>query len=55
MSPSGNIRINNTMYITTLNSLEENVEAFDDIPLVNNGNSTIFIHDYTGKSPMPRT
>jgi multidrug efflux pump subunit AcrB len=45
MSPSGNIRINNTMYITTLNSLEQKVEAFDDIPVVTNGNSTIFVHD----------
>ncbi|HMH24446.1 MAG TPA: efflux RND transporter permease subunit [Puia sp.] len=45
ISPSGNLRINNTMYITTLNSLEEKVEAFDDIPVVTSGNTTIFVHD----------
>ncbi len=45
ISPSGNIRINNSMYITTLNSLEEKVEAFDDIPVVTQGNTTIFVHD----------
>ncbi|MDO6434032.1 efflux RND transporter permease subunit [Flavitalea sp. BT771] len=45
ISPSGNIRINNTMYVTTLNSLEQKVEAFDNIPVVNNGNSTVFVRD----------
>ncbi|MHA4810300.1 efflux RND transporter permease subunit [Flavitalea flava] len=45
ISPSGNIRINNTMYITTLNSLEQKVEAFSDIPVVTSGNTTIFVHD----------
>jgi multidrug efflux pump subunit AcrB len=45
ISPSGNIRINNTMYVTTLNSLEEKVAAFDDIPVVSNGNSTVFVRD----------
>jgi multidrug efflux pump subunit AcrB len=45
ISPSGNLRINNTMYITTLNTLEQNVEAFDDIPVVTSGNTTVFVHD----------
>lgn len=45
MSPSGNIRINNTMYVTTLNSLEQKVDAFDNIPVVVNGNSTVFVRD----------
>jgi multidrug efflux pump subunit AcrB len=45
ISPSGNIRINNTMYVTTLNSLEQKVEAFDNIPVVSNGNSTVFVRD----------
>jgi multidrug efflux pump subunit AcrB len=45
ISPSGNIRINNTMYITTLNSLEQKVEAFDNIPVLANGNNTIFVRD----------
>ena len=45
MAPSGNIRIDSTMYITTLNSLEDTVAAFDDIPIVTNGNSTVFVRD----------
>ncbi len=45
MSPSGNIRIGNTMYVTTLNSLEQKVEAFDNIPVVATGNNTIFVRD----------
>src|SRR5262249_46910720 len=45
MSPSGNIRIGNTMYVTTLNSLEQKVEAFDNIPVVANGSNTIFVRD----------
>ena len=45
MSPSGNIRINNTMYVTTLNSLEKKVEDFGDIPISTNGNNTVFIKD----------
>ncbi|PSL43466.1 multidrug efflux pump subunit AcrB [Chitinophaga niastensis] len=45
MTPSGNIRINNTMYVTTLNSLEKQVADFGDIPIVTNGNSTVFIRD----------
>jgi multidrug efflux pump subunit AcrB len=45
MSPSGNIRINNTMYLTTLNSLEQKVADFDNIPIVTSGNTTIFVHD----------
>ncbi len=45
MTPSGNVRIGNMMYITTNNSLEKTVEDFGNIPLVTNGLSTIFIHD----------
>lgn len=45
MSPSGNIRINNTMYVTSLNSLEQKVDAFDNIPVVASGNNTIFVRD----------
>ncbi|CAL1518245.1 efflux RND transporter permease subunit [Chitinophaga sp. MM2321] len=45
MTPSGNIRINNTMYVTTINSLEKKVTDFADIPIVTNGNSTVFVRD----------
>ncbi|SKA42889.1 Multidrug efflux pump subunit AcrB [Chitinophaga eiseniae] len=45
MTPSGNIRINNTMYVTTINSLEKEVTDFGEIPIVTNGNATVFIKD----------
>ncbi|MBO9731059.1 MAG: efflux RND transporter permease subunit [Chitinophaga sp.] len=45
MTPSGNIRINNTMFVTTLNSLEKQVTDFGDIPIVTNGNNNVFIRD----------
>ncbi|MBC9933465.1 efflux RND transporter permease subunit [Chitinophaga qingshengii] len=45
MTPSGNIRINNTMFVTTINSLEKEVTDFGEIPIVTNGNATIFIKD----------
>lgn len=45
MTPSGNIRINNTMYVTTINSLEKEVQDFGEIPITTNGNSTVFIKD----------
>src|SRR5689334_16056490 len=45
MTPSGNLRINNTLFLTTLNSLENKVEEFGDIPIVTDGNNTVFIHD----------
>jgi len=45
MSPSGNIRIGNTMYMATTNSLEGTVEAFGDIPVRADSVSTVFLHD----------
>jgi multidrug efflux pump subunit AcrB len=45
MTPSGNIRINNTMFVTTINSLEKKVADFGDIPIVTNGNNTVFVRD----------
>jgi multidrug efflux pump subunit AcrB len=44
-SPSGNIRIGNTMYMATTNALETNVAAFGDIPLKAENTSTVFLHD----------
>ena len=45
MSPSGNLRVDSTMYVTTVNSLEESVQQFEDIPIVTNGGAAVFIHD----------
>jgi multidrug efflux pump subunit AcrB len=45
MTPSGNLRIDSLMYITSVNSLENTVKDFEDIPLRTDGTSTVFIHD----------
>lgn len=45
MTPSGNIKIDNSTYITTLNSLEEKVDDFGQIPVVTEGHRTVFLRD----------
>ena len=45
ISPAGNLRVDSTMFITTINSLEKNVEGFEDIPIKTNGTTNIFIRD----------
>ena len=45
MTPSGNLRIDSLMYITSVNSLEDNVTEFADIPLKTDGSASVFIHD----------
>ena len=45
MTPSGNIRMGNLMYLPTLNSLEQKVEAFGDIPLKTDGENTVFLNN----------
>jgi len=45
MTPSGNIRIGNTMYMTTLNSLEKEVSDFETIPLKTDASNQVFIKD----------
>ncbi len=45
MTPSGNLRIDSVMYVTTLNSLEDEVKNFEDIPITTNGNTALFIRD----------
>src|SRR5579863_10477347 len=45
ISPAGNLRVDSTMFITTINSLESTVEKFEDIPVKSNGLSNIFIRD----------
>lgn len=45
ITPSGNVRIGNTMYIVSNNSLEQNVKEFGEIPIVTDGTSTVFVSD----------
>ncbi len=45
ISPSGNIRIGNTMFVATTNSLESNVKAFGDIPIRTDNINSVYIHD----------
>ena len=45
MTPSGNLRVGNTIYLTTLNSLEKEVKDFNDIPLKADASNAIFMRD----------
>ncbi|HEU0227405.1 MAG TPA: efflux RND transporter permease subunit [Arachidicoccus soli] len=45
MTPSGNLRIDSLMYITTANSLEQNVKDFGNIPVKTQGTNTVLIND----------
>lgn len=45
MTPSGNLRVDSMMYVTTVNSLEEKVKDFEDIPILTDGGSAVFIRD----------
>ena len=45
ISPSGNLRVDSMMYVTTVNSLEDKVQQFEDIPVSTNGSAAVFIHD----------
>src|ERR1700761_8780994 len=45
MTPSGNIRVDSIMYITSVNSLESKVAHFGDIPIKSNGSTTIYVRD----------
>jgi len=45
MSPSGNLRIGNTMYITADNSLEKKVSDFGNIPVKTNKDKTVTVGD----------
>ncbi len=44
-TPSGNLRIDSTMYVTSVNSLEAKVEQFADIPIKSNGSAAVFVRD----------
>ena len=45
MSPSGNLRMDNTMYVTTMNSLIGQVEDFGNIPVVSKNGTPVFVKD----------
>lgn len=45
MTPSGNLRVDSTMYVTTVNSLESKVRHFEDIPIKSNGTTSIYVRD----------
>ena len=45
MTPSGNVRIDSTMYISSVNSQEEKVKEFAEIPILSNGVNTVYVKD----------
>ncbi|MCO5236966.1 MAG: efflux RND transporter permease subunit [Chitinophagaceae bacterium] len=45
MSPSGNIRLDNTTYITTINSLVQQIEEFADIPVMAKNGVPVLVKD----------
>ena len=45
VTPSGNLRVDSTMYITSVNSLEAKVKEFEEIPVKSNGSSSVFVSD----------
>jgi len=45
MSPSGNLRAGNIMYVTTMNTLEQTVDEFSKIPLRTKDGTAVFISD----------
>lgn len=45
MSPSGNLRLDNTMYVTTINTLIKDVSEFGDIPIVTKNGVPVLIKD----------
>ncbi|MES2425570.1 MAG: efflux RND transporter permease subunit [Bacteroidota bacterium] len=45
MSPSGNLRIDNTMFTTTINSLVQKSEEFGDIPIKTKNGVSVLVKD----------
>ncbi|BAU54592.1 efflux RND transporter permease subunit [Mucilaginibacter gotjawali] len=45
MSPSGNLRIGNTMYLTTMNSLVNKAANFGEIPVITKNGVPVYIKD----------
>jgi len=46
MAPSGNLRLDNTMYLTTMNSLIKNSDNFGNIPVKTQNGVPVFIKDF---------
>src|ERR1700761_949142 len=45
ITPSGNLRVDSLMYVTSINSLETKVQHFEDIPVRSNGSQTVYVRD----------
>jgi multidrug efflux pump subunit AcrB len=45
MSPSGNLRVGNTMYLTTVNTLVKNSANFGNIPVITKNGVPIYVKD----------
>ena len=45
ITPSGNLRVDSMMFVTSVNSLEDKVKQFEDIPIKSNGNAIVFVSD----------
>ena len=45
ITPSGNLRVDSTMYVTSVNSLEEKVSQFENIAIKSNGSATVNVSD----------
>jgi multidrug efflux pump subunit AcrB len=45
ITPSGNLRIDSIMYVTSINSLEGKAEHFADIPIKSDGTTSIYVKD----------
>jgi multidrug efflux pump subunit AcrB len=44
-TPSGNLRVDSIMYITSVNSLEDKIKHFEDIPIKSNDTTVIYVKD----------
>ncbi|MCS3735945.1 efflux RND transporter permease subunit [Mucilaginibacter dorajii] len=45
MSPSGNLRLDNTIYVTTMNTLIKNTDTFGSIPVITKNGVPIYMKD----------
>lgn len=45
ITPSGNIRIDSTMFVTTVNSLEDKIKQFESISVKNDGSTSVSLSD----------
>ncbi len=45
ITPSGNLRKDSMMFVTSINSLEDKVQTFGDIPVKSNGATSVYVKD----------